>query len=181
MAGCDSSTALSDPTFSGRSLFAAAPIAGAERYLYRDRSYGNWHRTASISRFLPAQAARLLTMADLDSVLFAEYEYPIKLPLCLVEVAQDIGQQKPAGVIRKLAELANIPAFVALYTLSNRRNPSNKNWPDIASFRVRRLWPSPERGWRTLTPQQWAEALVRIRGWQLRRFEVKEAANDPRY
>lgn len=179
MAGRDFSVALSDPSFSGRSLFS--PSASVERYAGRDRSYGNWHRAGSISRFLPAQAARNLTMADLDSVLFAEYEYPIKLPLCLVEVAQDIGQRKPAGVIRKLAELANIPAFVALYTLSERANPSNKNWPDIASFRVKRLWPSPEAGWRTLTPQQWAEALLKIRGWQLRRFDVKEAANDSKF
>ncbi len=108
---------LCGPSFAGRSLFS--PLAGAERYLYRDRSYGNWHRPASIGRFMPAEAARSLTMADLDSVLFAEYHWPIKLPLCLVEVAQDIGQEKPAGVIRKLAELAGIPAYVALY----RRRP----------------------------------------------------------
>ena len=167
----------SGPSFAG-SQFAAAPLAGAERYQYRDRSYGNWHRTASIGRFLPAEAARTLTMADLDSVLFAEYHWPIKLPLCLVEVAQDIGQEKPAGVIRKLAELAGIPAYVALYTQSAAANPSNVNWPDIERFRIKRLWPCPEAGWRDLTPQQWADALVQIRGWQLKRFDVQHAAND---
>ena len=172
---------LCGPSFVGRPLFAAAPRAGAERYTYRDRSYGNWHRSASISRFLPAEVSRTLTMVDLDSVLFAEYHRPIKLPLCLVEVAQDIGQEKPAGVIRKLAELADIPAFVALYTPSSTRNPGSVEWPDIKCFRIKRLWPHPEVGWRTLTPQQWADALVQIRGWQLKRFAVQEAANDERF
>ena len=165
------------PSFAGRPLF----VPGAERYVYRDRSYGNWHRAASISRFLPADAARTLTMVDLDSVLFAEYDWPIKIPLCLVEVARDIDQEKPAGVIRKLAELAGIPAYVALYTLRAASNPGARNWPDIERFRVKRLWPDPEAGWRVLTPQQWADALVQIRGWQLKRFAVQEAANDERF
>jgi len=168
------------PSFAGRSLFASHS-AGAERYTYRDRSYGNWHRSASIARFLPADAARTLTMADLDSVLFAEYHWPIKLPLALIEVAQDIGQEKPAGVICKLAEMAGVPAYVALYTHSASVNPGNKNWPDIERFRIKRIWPSPEKGWRVLTPQQWADALVQIRGWQLKRFGVQEAANDAKF
>ncbi|MBN9426153.1 MAG: hypothetical protein J0H09_06570 [Burkholderiales bacterium] len=152
-----------------------------ERYASRDRSYGVWHRMASIARFLRPREAASLTMADLDSVLFAEYDHGAKLPLCLVEVARDIGQEKPAGVIRKLAELADIPAYVALYELSDQPNPGDRNWPDIAAFRVRRLWPQPEAHWRHLTPEQWAAALVRIRGWQLRRFEAREAANDPEF
>jgi len=120
-------------------------------------------------------------MADLDSVLFAEYDYPNKLPLCLVEVARDIGQEKPAGVTQNLARLAGIPAYVALYSHSGDPNPSNTNWPDIEQFRVKRLWPKPEEGWRTLTPVDWARALVQIRGWQLARFDVGEAANDEIY
>lgn len=150
-----------------------------ERYETRDRHYGVWHRVRSIARFLTRRDAASLTMVDLDSVLFAEHDYPTKLPLCLVEVGRDIGQEKPAGVIRRLAELADIPAYVALYTPSNDPNPASPNWPDIESFRVQRLWPVPEPGWRVLTPDQWARALVRIRGWQLGRFKVQEAANDP--
>jgi hypothetical protein len=152
-----------------------------ERYPTRDRSYGIWHRVRSIARFLEPRQADALTMADLDSVLFAEYHYPDKLPLCLIEVARDIGQEKPAGVIRNLARLAGIPAYVALYTHSQHPNPSNPNWPDIDHFRIKRLWPHPEESWRTLTPDEWAHALVQIRGWQLRRFQVQEAANDPVY
>lgn len=153
----------------------------AERYISRDRSYGIWHRVKSIARYLTAQQAGSLTMADLDSVLFTEYEYPNKLPLCLIEVAMDIGQEKPVGVIRNLARLADIPAYVALYTHAERPNPSNHNWPDIEQFRIKRIWPRPEESWRTLSPNEWAQALVRIRGWQLRRFEVQEAANDAKY
>ena len=152
-----------------------------ERYPTRDRSYGIWHRSRSIARFLKRRQADALTMADLDSVLFAEYDYPNKLPLCLVEVAQDIGQEKPAGVILNLARLANIPAYVALYTHAEHPNPSNTNWPDIDRFRIKRLWPKPEPGWRNLSPEEWAKALVQIRGWQLRRFNVQEAANDETY
>lgn len=152
-----------------------------ERYTSRDRSYGIWHRVKSINRFLEQRQANALTMADLDSVLFAEYNYPNKLPLCLIEVARDIGQEKPAGVIINLAKMAGIPAYVALYTHAERPNPSNANWPDIDRFRIKRVHPHPEAGWRTLAPQEWAKALVQIRGWQLRRFEVEKAANDPTY
>lgn len=152
-----------------------------ERYPTRDRSYGIWHRVKSIARFLGARQAGALTMADLDSVLFTEYDYGNKLPLCLIEVAVDIGQEKPTGVIRNLARLAGIPAYVALYTHSEYPNPSNTNWPDIDHFRVKRIWPKPEESWRTLSPDEWAKALVQIRCWQLRRFQVQEAANDPVY
>lgn len=153
----------------------------AERYPTRDRSYGVWHRTPSIGRFLDSGHARSLTMADLDSVLFTEYDYPNKLPLCLIEVGQDIGQDKPAGVIRKLAQLADVPAYVALYTPAAHANPASPNWPDIERFRVKRLWPRPEAGWRWLAPEDWARALVQIRDWQLRRFKVQQAANDERF
>jgi len=139
-----------------------------EHYPTRDRSYGAWHRAPSIGRYLKGVQAESLTMADLDSVLFTE-------------VAVDIGQEKPAGVIQKLAQMADVPAFVVLYTPAAHANPTNPNWADIEAFRVRRLWPRPENRWRVLTPEQWARALVQIRGWQLRRFAVQEAANDDTY
>jgi hypothetical protein len=152
-----------------------------ERYLIRDRAYGVWHREKSISRFLDHRQARTLTMADLDSVLFVEYGHSGKLPLALVEVAMDIGQEKPTGVIRELAKLANLPAFVALYTPAANANPTAPAWNDIDAFRVKRVWPKPEPEWRNLSPQQWAEALVNIRDWQLRRFVNQAAANDEMY
>jgi hypothetical protein len=152
-----------------------------ERYLIRDQAYGVWHRERSISRFLDHRQARTLTMADLDSVLFVEYGHSGKLPLALVEVAMDIGQEKPTGVIRELAKMANIPAFVALYKPAAAANPTARAWNDIDQFRVKRIWPKPDRDWRNLSPQQWAEALVNIRNWQLRRSVKLAAANDEGY
>lgn len=151
-----------------------------EQYLIRDRAYGVWHRARSIGRFIGHRQAESLTMADLDSVLFVEYGYSGKLPLALVEVARGIGQEKPAGVIRELAKMANIPAFVALYTPAPRPNPISPAWHDIDQFRVRRLWPNPENVWRVLSPAEWADALVQIRDWQVRRF-AGQPANDTFY
>lgn len=152
-----------------------------EQYETRDRAYGAWHRAPSIRRYLRSRQAESLTMIDLDSVLFTEYDNDAKLPLALVEVARDVGQEKPARVMQQLAKLANVPAYVALYTPASSANPANPNWSDIKSFRIRRVWPHPETGWRLLTPAQWALALVQIRGWQLRQFSKREAANDAKY
>lgn len=149
--------------------------------MIRDRAYGVWHRPRSISRFLGAREARTLTMADLDSVLFVEFGYSSKLPLALVEVARDIGQEKATGVIHQLARMAGLPAFVALYSPATSANPASPAWHDIEAFRVRRVWPKPETHWRHLSPAEWASALVQIRDWQLRRFSSQLAANDAVY
>lgn len=110
-----------------------------EQHLIRDRAYGVWHRSRSISRYIGHRKAQTLTMADLDSVLFVEYGYDGKLPLALVEAAQYTGQEKPTGVIRELAKMANLSAFVALYTSAPRANPSARAWHDIDQFRVKRV------------------------------------------
>ncbi|WP_028223213.1 hypothetical protein [Paraburkholderia oxyphila] len=151
-----------------------------EQFLIRDRAYGVWHRPRSLSRFLGRRKAQSLTMADLDSVLFVEYGYDNKLPLALVEVARDIGQEKPTGIIRELARMANLPAFVSLYTPAPRANPASPAWHDIDGFRVN-VWPMPEAQWRSLTPAEWADALVEIRDWQLRKYASQPAANDLHY
>jgi len=152
-----------------------------EQFLIRDRAYGVWHRPRSLSRYLGRRQANSLTMADLDSVLFVEYGYDNKLPLALVEVARDIGQEKPTGVIKELARMANLPAFVSLYTPSSQANPASPARHDIEGFRVKRVWPRPEANWRSLTPSEWADALVQIRDWQLRKFASETAANDGQY
>ncbi|VWB88386.1 hypothetical protein [Burkholderia lata] len=152
-----------------------------EKFLIRDRCYGVWHRPRSIGRYLERRKAQSLTMADLDSVLFVEYGYGNKVPLALVEVARDIGQEKPTGVIRELAKMANLPAFVALYTPALQANPASPAWHDIDGFRVRRVWPKPEASWRSLTPGQWANALLQIRDWQLRKYVSRAAENDAHF
>lgn len=77
--------------------------------------------------------------------------------------------------------MADLPAFVALYKPAARANPASPAWHDIDGFRIKRVWPSPEADWRRLSPAEWANALLQIRDWQLRRFSSMPAANDDVY
>lgn len=150
-----------------------------ERFGSRDLSYSAWHRAASIRRYVGWEHAQLLSMCDADCVLFLEYAPGSKEPLCLVETAIDVGQvHKPATAIMRLAKRARIPAYLVLYDRDTKSNPADHRMRDVRGFRVRRLWPRPESGWRTVTPHEWARALLRIRAWSARRLDL-EAANDP--
>lgn len=152
-----------------------------ERYGTRDRSYSAWHRRHSTRRFIGIDQAQLLAMIDLDAALYVEYDSGSKEPLALIETARDVGQPyKSATVTKRLAKRAGIPGYCVLYTCAEVPNPADPHWCDIKGFRVRRLWPSPERGWRKLGPQEWASALLKIRAWTTMRLDV-EAANDPTY
>lgn len=151
-----------------------------ERYGTRDRAYSAWHRRNSTRRFVGLEQAQLLSLTDIDVMLFCEYDGPSREPLALVETARDVGQtEKVASVTKNLAKRAHIPAYVVLYQLSAKRNPADASQPDIERFRVKRLWPKPERKWRTLSPSEWADGLLRIRQWATRRLDA--AANDPDY
>lgn len=155
-----------------------------ERFGTRDLTYGIWHRVRSLARFIGFERAQSATMVDVDAVLWLETEPGSKEPLCLVEVARDVGQShKPATAIAALAERANVPAYCVLYSTAPTRNPTDARVPDISRFRVRRLWPRPELAWRDLSPQQWSEGLLRIRGWSAARLNIDRlmAANDDRY
>lgn len=146
-----------------------------ERWNSRDRSYSAWHRRGSTRRFVGIECAQTLAMIDLDASLYVEYDDATKDVLALIETAIDRGQEyKPATVTTKLAMRCtpSVPAYVLLYTLSKeRQNPADSRWPDIEQFRVKRLWPKPEQEWRTLTPQQWAESLLRLRKWAASRLD----------
>lgn len=152
-----------------------------EHYGTRDRTYSAWHRRHSTRRFVGIDKAQLLAMIDLDAALYVEYDDGTKEPVALIETARDIGQRhKSATVTLRLAKLAGIPCYCVLYTSCSKPNPADPAWPDIASFRVKRLWPRPERNWRTLEPSEWAEGLLRIRTWVSRRID-QESANDEVY
>ncbi len=152
-----------------------------ERYGARDLSYSAWHRAASIARFVGSERAQLLTMVDTDSVLWLELEPGTKEPLCIVEAAIDMGQDyKSATAIQRLAKRARVPAYVLLYQRAAERNPADPRWQDVAGFRVKRLWPRAELQWRTVSPNEWAQALLQIRVWSARRLD-EQAANDERY
>lgn len=149
-----------------------------ERFGTRDRVYSAWHRRLSTRRFVGIEKAQLLSMIDLDGALFCEFDGASSEPLALIETALDKGQRrKAATVTRRLAERAGIPAYCVLYRPSEIANPADRSQSDIEQFRVKRLWPSPEADWRTLRPEEWANALLKIRHWMAIRLDA-EAAND---
>ncbi len=149
-----------------------------ERFGTRDRSYSAWHRRQSTRRFIGIEKAQLLSMIDLDGALYVEFDGETAEPLALIETALDRGQsRKAATVTRRLAERAQVPAYVVLYRPGVARNPADTSEPDIDRFRVRRLWPRPESAWRTLRPGEWARALVQIRTWAALRLDAA-AVND---
>jgi len=106
-----------------------------------------------------------------------------KEPLALFELARDVGQPyKVTTAIAALARRAGIPAYCVLYRPATVPNPCDARAPDIASFRVRRVYPKPEQEWRTLSPGGFAEAILQIRAWSARRVGAElQAANDPQY
>lgn len=148
-----------------------------ERYGTRCNAYSAWHRARSIARYVGLERAQTLSMLDLDVITFLEVARGSREPLALIEVAKDCGQaEKPASSVARLAERAGLPAFTVLYRCAGRPNPADPTTEDIDSVRVKRLWPSPEHGWRQLSPAAWAKALIRIREWSAAR--VQAAAND---
>lgn len=152
-----------------------------ERFGTRDRTYSAWHRRASLRRFVGLERAQLLSMCDIDTALWLEHDDLSKEPLALIETARDVGQGYKSGtVLQRLAKRAKLPAYVCMYRLADTRNPADLQYQDVASFKVRRVWPRPESGWRELSPAQWASGLVRIRAWASSRLD-REAANDSRW
>ncbi len=137
-----------------------------ERFGTRDLTYSAWHRAASIRRFVGPAKAVTLGAIDLDGVMFVEYEDGSREPVALIEFAMDTGQRdKPALVMKRLAQRCAppLPAYVVLYTVSDKRNPAAPQHRDISFFRVRRVCPDPETKWMYFTPQMWAEQLVSLR------------------
>lgn len=147
-----------------------------ERFGSRDRTYSAWHRRLSTQRFVGIERAQTLAMIDLDASLYVEYDDKSKEPLALIETARDVGQEfKTATVTKKLSMRTQpvIPAYVLLYTTSAKKNPADPRWPDIESFRWRRLWPEPETSWQTSTPGEWCQKLVQLREWSARKLDQR--------
>ena len=146
-------------------------------------SYSAWHRRGSTRRFIGIERAQLLAMIDTDVSAWVEYDDCSKEPVGLVETAIDIGQNyKNATVTRNLAMRAGLPCFVVLYKLGSNPNPADPQYRDICQFRVKRLWPNPERDWRIVPPQEWAETLLRMRDWKASQLDEefeRTAAAEP--
>ena len=135
-----------------------------ERFGTRDRSYSAWHRMMSTMRFVGRDSAKLLSMIDADVSFYIEMEDGTWEPLALMETALDVGQDQKSGTcIKNLARRAGIPAILVLYKLSTDDNPADKKFKDIASFRVKRLWPEHDNKWESMSPSEWAAWLVKLR------------------
>ena len=146
----------------------------------RDRTYSAWHRRLSLRRFVGIERAQLLSMIDLDGALYVEYDDGSKEPLALIETARDVGQAfKATTVTTNLARRAGLAPYCVLYQASDLRNPADPEWRDIRAFRIMRLWPRPDRTWRTVTPAEWAQALLDIRSHGAEAVDRVLAAGEP--
>lgn len=147
-------------------------MAQEELFGSRNRAYSAWHRRQSTRRFVGIERAQTLAMIDLDASLYVEYDDGTKEPLALIETAVDRGQSiKPATVTRKLAERANLPAYVLLYKEAKTRNPADSFYNDIEAFRYRRICPKPHHSWHCCSPDEWARHLVALREWAGRQLD----------
>ncbi|MHA2265962.1 MAG: hypothetical protein ACXAEN_26510 [Candidatus Thorarchaeota archaeon] len=74
-------------------------------------------------------------MTDLDCV---EYCYRCKEPIALIEIAQDVGQEKKwTTPMLKLAARANLPAYLIFYTGNHQTDKDAQ----ILSVRLQQIYP----------------------------------------
>jgi len=96
-----------------------------EIYGKRDLTYNDWHRT--LPRFCDAIDIDMLEVCNNPRC---------RLPLAITELAQDVGQNnKNYFIIKRIADLLNIPAYVVLYKTSD----SSDGVKYISGFRIKRV------------------------------------------
>lgn len=126
-----------------------------ERRLKPDPSvelaYMEWHRKASMSRYVDEFSAHRAKQCDIDSV-----EVRDEQPVALVETTREPVESKTSTWTKRLADRADLPCYVVQYVLAEGFNPHTTafNVRDIAGFRVRST-----RSGRVveLTPGEYAE------------------------
>jgi hypothetical protein len=142
-----------------------------EKYGFRNRSYSAWHRTNSLSRFLPREIAETIHMIDSDGILWWEFDHRTSRPLAFVETAIYRGERqmkKQTIVTATVGEMSHLPAYLVLYSLADRPNPFDPGCQDIDLFRVCRKYPDPDENCQILTPQEYAQRLIRMRNFGFR-------------
>ena len=109
----------------------------------RDLTYSRWRRQVS---------GYDLTYVDVDA---CEYCCDCFTPLALIETAIDRGREyKSTRVMRRLAEMAGIPAYRVFYT---------KQGDTITMFRVRQVSPEYDTKEYTMTPAEYEQFLRSLR------------------
>lgn len=148
-------------------------MADRELFHWRSEAYSAFHRTESVNRFLQnPDLARSLGMIDLDNVIWVEWERGTYRPLALVETALDTpkSRSKCVLVLKALALMAGLPAFLVLVTESEAPNPSDPKVPDVRRFAVRRIDRPGRGGFVEYTPQEYVNWLVQLRQHQTRQL-----------
>ena len=132
------------------------------------------HRASLLEMFFPADRAYKCYLGNTDSVLYIEWTSR-KNPLCLFEVARDIGQRiesKNADVSVALSKnsLYEYPVFVVLYKVSRSEIPNYEvEVKDIESFKVMQVAPKKELIGEK-TPQEFADFVWKVREFYKRKF-----------
>ena len=145
-----------------------------EKTNLRPQEFSHWHRSPSLARFLPTNQAQKCYLSDIDSVLYIEWTSG-KKPLCLFEVARDVGQpieSKNADVLVALSKnsLHEYPVFVVLYKVAHSEIPNYTiGVKDIASFKVMQVAPKKELIGEK-TPQEFANFIWKVRAFYKRKF-----------
>lgn len=125
----------------------------------RSLIYSRWHRL-----YLASEEA----MIDIDA---AEYCRRCNKVLALVETARDKGKEKSASVLGQLARQAGVLALCVLYTVADpadeerggcRCEPNRlvDGCPHgITQFRVKKIWPDPQKLWVVMAPEEFRDRL----------------------
>lgn len=130
----------------------------------RSMVYSHWHR------FYMADGE---PMIDLDAVEYCS-ERGCARPLVLIETALDRGQSfKATTVLQRLAQRSSVMAICVLYRPSSgdpdivcpctARDVNPDCDHGIDRFRVKRVWPDPQRSFSVVTPSQYVDRLREIR------------------
>ena len=102
----------------------------------RDLTFSGWHRS------LPND---WLDYIDID---YCGYCHVCRQPLVLIEVTEDRGQTKATTVTRRMAEAANVPAYLVMYRKADSGG--------IESCRMREITPNPTKLWSFTADQLWS-------------------------
>jgi hypothetical protein len=103
-----------------------------------------WHRTLDES----------LTYIDIDCV---EYCSKCKTPLALIETVRYVGQplmSKPYTITRRLALMANLPAYVVGYSVVDE---------EVTHIHLRQVAPTIDRYFTQLLPKEFEQWLLDLR------------------
>lgn len=134
----------------------------------RSLAYSRWHRTESIARYIGMRDAFDLAMLDFDSVEYCRHCMDV---VALVELAEGLWQTgKVATVTQHAAQRLHVPCYIVLYAASGDA--------EVVAIRARQVAPRVGQ-WVDMTPQAWAEHLVKLHREHICLGREPSPATDP--